>query len=184
MAFGPLGPGARGDFDILASRGALQGGGSVLDAFAGSGALGIEALSRGAASVCFVESERRALAAIKANLVATGFDGAPEVVVVRSDVSAFLGETSTHYDLAFVDPPYAFGAWAALLAVLRCDLAVLESSRPVDVGASFGSSAGTATAVRSSRWSEPEGPTMMNPVPPRRTQIDRRLVPRLFRSVP
>jgi 16S rRNA (guanine966-N2)-methyltransferase len=123
-------------FDILASRGVIEGA-SVLDAFAGSGALGIEALSRGAASVCFVESERRALAAIRTNLAATGFEKAPGVRVVRSDVTAFLTEGDTRFDLAFVDPPYAFDGWEGLLALLRADTAVLESSRPVSVPAGF-----------------------------------------------
>src|ERR1035441_636404 len=53
-------------FDILASLGAVEGA-SVLDAYAGSGALGIEALSRGAGSVCLVEADRPAIAAIPAN---------------------------------------------------------------------------------------------------------------------
>lgn len=124
-------------FDVLASRGVLEGA-SVLDAFAGSGALGIEALSRGADSVCFVDSDRRAVAAIGANLTLTGFDAAPAVRVVRSDVLRFLaGDPGAHYDLALVDPPYAFDEWPLLLGLLRADLAVLETSRAVVLGGSF-----------------------------------------------
>jgi 16S rRNA (guanine966-N2)-methyltransferase len=124
-------------FDILASRGVLEGA-VVLDAFAGSGALGIEALSRGADSVCFVDSDRRAVAAIRANLASTGFVAAPSARVVRSDVLQFLAsEPGTLYDLALVDPPYAFDEWPLLLGLLRADLAVLETSRAVALGGSY-----------------------------------------------
>jgi 16S rRNA (guanine966-N2)-methyltransferase len=125
-------------FDILASRGALEDA-SVIDGFAGSGALGIEALSRGAESVCFVEADSRAVAAIRANLVSTGFEGSPGVRVVRSDVAQLLArERGSHYDLALFDPPYSFTDWVGLLGLLSADLAVLESSRPVSVPDRFG----------------------------------------------
>ncbi len=124
-------------FDVLASRGAVEGA-LVLDAFAGSGALGIEALSRGAASVCFVEADRRAVAAIRANLDSTGFAGAPGVRITRADVLEFLTrEAGTRYDVALVDPPYSFGDWTSLLDLLEADLAVLESSVPVVVTDSY-----------------------------------------------
>ena len=124
-------------FDILASRGALEGA-SVLDLFAGSGALGIEALSRGAGAVCFVEKDRRAVAAIRANLDSTGLAAAPGVRVVRTEVLQFLArEAGTRYDLALVDPPYVFDGWRFLLGLLETKLAVLESSAPVEVPASF-----------------------------------------------
>jgi 16S rRNA (guanine966-N2)-methyltransferase len=125
-------------FDILTSRGVLADA-YVLDAFAGSGALGIEALSRGAASVCFVEADRRAVAAIRANLDSTGFGASPAVRVVRGDVLEFLArEGATRYDLALIDPPYSFGEWPRLLASLRADLAVLETSTRVEVPPEFG----------------------------------------------
>ena len=75
----------------------------VLDLFAGSGALGIEALSRGAGSAAFVDRDARAVAAIRSNLTALGLEGA---TVHRRDAVAFLGEASETYDLIFVDPPY------------------------------------------------------------------------------
>ncbi|HLN05684.1 MAG TPA: RsmD family RNA methyltransferase [Acidimicrobiales bacterium] len=124
-------------FDILASLGAVEDA-SVLDAYAGSGALGIEALSRGAGSVCFVESDPRAVSAIRANLDSTGFGNAPGVRVVRADVHEFLaGEAGTSYELALVDPPYSFADWPSLLSVLRADVAVLESSAAVEVPETF-----------------------------------------------
>jgi 16S rRNA (guanine966-N2)-methyltransferase len=124
-------------FDILASLGVLQGA-SVLDAFAGSGALGIEALSRGAASACFVEIDRLAVGAIRSNLTSTGFADSPGVRVVRGEALEFLGRLDAAcYELAFVDPPYAFRDWTSLLSVLRADLAVLESSVPIETGERF-----------------------------------------------
>ena len=81
------------------------GGAVVLDAFAGSGALGIEALSRGAASATFYESNTKAAAVLKRNLAACGVD-AP---VVQRDV--LLAPPTTHqpsFDLVFLDPPYAY----------------------------------------------------------------------------
>jgi 16S rRNA (guanine966-N2)-methyltransferase len=77
----------------------------VLDLYAGSGALGIEALSRGAESATFVESARPALAAIRANLDATGEEGD----VAASDVMSWLranAERERTFGLVFCDPPY------------------------------------------------------------------------------
>ena len=77
----------------------------VLDLFAGSGALGLEALSRGARHVTFVDSGPAALAALRANLAALG----AEADVVRSDALRWLRAASRgarQYDLVFLDPPY------------------------------------------------------------------------------
>jgi 16S rRNA (guanine966-N2)-methyltransferase len=80
----------------------------VLDLFAGSGAGGIEALSRGAASAVFVEKDQQAVAVIDANLQATGLAG-PTVAVIRWDVVRWLAESGADgaFDLVLVDPPYA-----------------------------------------------------------------------------
>jgi 16S rRNA (guanine966-N2)-methyltransferase len=77
-------------------------GARVLDLYAGSGALGIEALSRGAESAVFVERDQQALAALRRNLEAVG----AEADVRRQDVSRFLGRTEGTFDLVFCDPPY------------------------------------------------------------------------------
>ena len=102
---------------IFSSLGDRIIGARVLDLFAGTGALGIEALSRGAASAMFVESERAAVAAIERNLAQTGLIGR----VRPQDVFDFLTRASTAetYDLIFADPPYERskqgGAFTSLL---------------------------------------------------------------------
>ena len=80
----------------------------VLDLFAGSGALGIEALSRGAASADFVETAAASLRAIGENLVSVG--AGDEARVIKADVLTYLRTVEAHaYDVAFADPPYAGG---------------------------------------------------------------------------
>ena len=89
-------------FSVL---GASVQGARVLDLYAGTGALGIEALSRGAASAVFVDSSPQAIAAVRANLQALGID-AP---VHRMAASAALRpspDRQAAYDLVFLDPPY------------------------------------------------------------------------------
>lgn len=116
-------------------------GARVLDLYAGSGALGIEALSRGAASAVFVDTSQAALGAIRANLEALG----AEAEVRRADARRFLGSASaarSEYDLIFLDPPYRFAARLgrelseALPPVLAHDAVVVaESDRrtPLDI---------------------------------------------------
>ncbi len=120
-------------FNALHSLGTVEGA-TVLDLFAGSGAMGIEALSRGAVAATFVDHDGRALAAVRANLEATGLAGA--AVAVRSDAWAYLASHPAPVDLALVDPPYGTddAGWSALLAALPADVAVLESDRRCDPG--------------------------------------------------
>ncbi len=116
-------------FDVLGHLDVLEEA-VVLDLFAGSGALGIEALSRGAARVTFVERERRHADSISANLVATGLSGLPHRVVVN-EVFRYLASAPAPCSLCFADPPYDFSDWASLLEVIPGDLVVLESSSPI-----------------------------------------------------
>lgn len=89
-------------------------GRAVLDLFAGSGALGLEAASRGASTVVLVERDRAAAAVARANVAAVG---APGVRVVVTSVESFLAGPATPVDLVLADPPYALPA-AELEAML------------------------------------------------------------------
>jgi 16S rRNA (guanine966-N2)-methyltransferase len=116
-------------FDILYSRGGVEGR-SVLDLFAGSGALGIEALSRGAARAVFVEADRRAALAIEQNLAGTRDpDHDQQAEVLRTDAESYLRRRPEHFDVAFCDPPYDYAGWEDLLGLLDAAILVLESSR-------------------------------------------------------
>jgi len=117
-------------FNALESMGAIQDA-VVLDLFAGTGALGIEALSRGAAACTFVDADRRCIEAIETNVDACGFRA--QATIVRTEALVFL-RSDKHVDLALLDPPYAFGDWHLLFAALDAGLAVIESDRPVDPG--------------------------------------------------
>ena len=88
---------------LFSSLGERVEGARVLDLYAGSGSLGIEALSRGAASATFVENNRKAVDSIRANLGECGFEG----VVEAGDVERFVTRSPQGFDLAFVDPPYS-----------------------------------------------------------------------------
>ena len=97
-------------FSMLASRVGSFEGLAVADLFAGSGALGIEALSRGAATCIFVEQDRAALDAIRANLASLHLRGD-----VRATSVMALGPAPAPLDLIVMDPPYGTGAGAVAL---------------------------------------------------------------------
>jgi 16S rRNA (guanine966-N2)-methyltransferase len=115
-------------FNSLTSLGAVEDA-VVWDLFAGSGALGIEALSRGAREAVFVDGDRVAAATILANLDTLGLAGAARVVC--GDVPQWLDDAG-HADLALIDPPYRFQEWEGMLAKLAADLAVCESDRAIE----------------------------------------------------
>ena len=122
-------------FNALTSLDAIRDA-TVLDLFAGSGALGIEALSRGAAHATFVDNDPRAVAVIRGNLESTGLDA--QATVVRADGRRHVTATGA-VDLALLDPPYAFDdeAWAELLEALDARIAVVESDRDVPIPESW-----------------------------------------------
>lgn len=101
-------------FNVLAPR---IGGARLLDLYAGSGAVGIEALSRGAASVDFVERAPAALSALRNNLTKLGIK--KDFRIHPGSVGGFLRRSMTAYDLIFLDPPYdAEDEYAGTLGLL------------------------------------------------------------------
>ena len=93
----------------------------VLDLFGGTGQMGIEALSRGAASCTFVDVRKEAAGVIRANLEHTGLAGLAKVV--QGDYLAFLTGCREKFDLVFLDPPYASGLLdRALEAISKIDI--------------------------------------------------------------
>jgi 16S rRNA (guanine966-N2)-methyltransferase len=101
---------------LLSELGDLDGK-RVLDLYAGSGAVGLEALSRGAGSVLLVESDARAAAVIRANVATVGLAGATVVTNRAEQTLARPPANNSPFDLAFADPPYALTE-AALNRVL------------------------------------------------------------------
>ncbi|MDE0134366.1 MAG: 16S rRNA (guanine(966)-N(2))-methyltransferase RsmD [Acidimicrobiaceae bacterium] len=118
-------------FNMLASVQPMEGI-TVLDLFAGTGALGIEALSRGAAHATFVDADPVACHTVTSNLEA--LDIAERAAVVRSDVLRFLAGHSSPADLAFADPPYIFDRWRDLLDDVMAAVLVCESDREIAPG--------------------------------------------------
>ncbi len=120
-------------FNALYSLGAVEDAG-VLDLYAGSGAMGIEALSRGAAGAVFVENDRAALAALRENLRTLGFED--RSTVVPGDAAAFVAG-GVEADLIVLDPPYDFDGWPELLAPLHDAIVVIESDRAIELPAGW-----------------------------------------------
>ena len=112
---------------------------ACLDLFAGSGALGFEALSRGARRVVMVESDRKVAAALRESARALDAAG---VEVVNADALAWLARADERFDVAFVDPPYASGLAAPALAALASRLnpgarVYAESAQPLELPANW-----------------------------------------------
>ena len=116
-------------FNSLQSMGVLEGA-VVADLFAGSGAVGIEAISRGADHCTFVERDRNALAALRANIATLGL--AERTTVHTTDVMAWV-PAMRNVDIVFLDPPYDFDGWDALLGLLTgAGMVVAEADGPVE----------------------------------------------------
>jgi 16S rRNA (guanine966-N2)-methyltransferase len=120
-------------FSIL---GSAVSGARVLDLFAGSGALGLEALSRGAAHVDFVEVSRASLTALRANVAA--LDVERRVRIHRGDALAFVADLARGaYDLVLADPPYTTDAAGRLVARFRerpfASLLVVEHAARIEL---------------------------------------------------
>jgi len=125
-------------FNALASMDAVDDA-TVIDLFAGTGALGIEALSRGAAHATFVEQDGRMVDLLRRNLAT--LDLVPQSTVLACTAERALDEwrsAGQDFDLALLDPPYAFDGWTELLDRLPAPLAVIESDRPPGFGDRWG----------------------------------------------
>jgi 16S rRNA (guanine966-N2)-methyltransferase len=114
-------------------------GAACLDLFAGSGALGFEAASRGALRVVMIESDRLALSALEASRTALG---ATQVEIIRGSAQAYLDTARERFDVVFLDPPFRQNAVPSLLARLPRVLnaqarAYAESAQPVDAPAGW-----------------------------------------------
>jgi 16S rRNA (guanine966-N2)-methyltransferase len=128
-------------FNALHHRGVIENA-HVVDLFAGTGALGIEALSRGAAHATFVEHDRAALDAINQNLDHLGFRS--RATVVRGDALRWLATAKGFFDLVLIDPPYSFEDWTTVLSLAESlvrppadetdrevGIVVIETTRPI-----------------------------------------------------
>ena len=104
-----------------------------LDLFAGSGQMGIEALSRGAKEAYFVDSAKKSVEIVKRNLSTTKLE--QNAKVFQTDFRSFLSMSSAAFDIAFLDPPYGTGALQEALAALpqhMKDTGVIIAENPVD----------------------------------------------------
>jgi 16S rRNA (guanine966-N2)-methyltransferase len=130
-------------FGILTSAGAVDGA-RVLDLYAGTGALALEALSRGAAQATLVESSREALAALRANVDALGMGSLARVIA--GDARAVVRRLAGPFDLVLADPPWAdvdaaigvLEALAAARAIAGAGVVVLEHSSRTEPRAAAG----------------------------------------------
>ena len=114
------------NFDIEGRR--------ILDLFAGSGQLGIEALSRGAEKCIFTDASQNSIEVVKRNVKKTGFE--KQSVICRTDYASFLRGTKETFDIAFIDPPYADGMTVnalELTAKLMSDYGIIVVEHPSNV---------------------------------------------------
>lgn len=114
-------------FNSLGSHYDLTGA-RLVDCFAGSGALGIEALSRGAEHVTFIERDRAALSCLQQNIADLNLT--TRCTVLRGEVLTQVAQCR-NITLALADPPYEFASWPDFLAVVPCDIVVAEAQAAV-----------------------------------------------------
>jgi 16S rRNA (guanine966-N2)-methyltransferase len=114
-------------FDLIEGR-------HFFDLFAGSGALGLEALSRGAQKVTFVDHQKTCIDVIRKNLETLGFGDLAEV---RHCDYLQIVKTISKKDVVLLDPPYDFQEWDNLLGLLSAEVAVIESSHEISLPSSW-----------------------------------------------
>jgi len=144
---------------LFSTLGPHVAGSRVLDLYAGSGALGIEALSRGAEAATFVERDRRAASAIRANLEATGLAG--QALVVEAPVERFLASAppdAAPFDLVLADPPYAEDPAGVLSLLSGSTMLAPDVLVALEVGAaSLPLQAGTGRPPEAAAGGQPVG---------------------------
>jgi 16S rRNA (guanine966-N2)-methyltransferase len=114
-------------FNALVSRDLVRDA-RVADVFAGTGALGIEALSRGAAHCTFVERDRNVVRYLRTNLEQLGLESRSRVVAGE----ALSQAAALDVDIVLADPPYEFDDWTRFLSALQAPFVVAEAGRPLD----------------------------------------------------
>jgi 16S rRNA (guanine(966)-N(2))-methyltransferase RsmD len=132
-------------FSIIASQREFEGS-RVLDVCAGTGGLGIEALSRGAASCCFIEHDRKVVKILERNLETTGFSARSECIALDALKGLQLqSRQGKCFDMVFFDPPYASGLYGSVPELLSSlalisdqAMLVIECSSRVPVEERFG----------------------------------------------
>jgi 16S rRNA (guanine966-N2)-methyltransferase len=128
---------------LFSSIGSRVVGAAVADLYAGSGSFGLEALSRGAASVVFVERGRKALQALRANVDAVALGGE----VVGGEVASFLNRTDRRFSLVFMDPP-----WELAASVMEGEMVLLDPLLLVDAEVVVSRRAGDAVPKPPETW--------------------------------
>jgi 16S rRNA (guanine966-N2)-methyltransferase len=114
-------------FNALVSRDLIRGA-RVADLFAGTGALGIEALSRGAHHCTFVERDRNVVRILRANIEQLGLEGSSRVLAADA-----LSQAATiDADIVLADPPYDFDAWPRLLSAVWAPIVVAEAGHRLE----------------------------------------------------
>ena len=128
-------------------------GASVLDLFAGSGALGIEALSRGAEKCVFVDNSREAQICLKDNLNHTKL--AEKAETVKADFCAYLSGCSEQFDIIFLDPPYHKGFIKRAVALI-CEKKLIKKGGFLSLESDFGeldeSDFGALTCIKNKKY--------------------------------
>jgi 16S rRNA (guanine(966)-N(2))-methyltransferase RsmD len=127
---------------LFNSIGQFFDGGTMLDLFAGSGAIGIEAISRGFDSVDFVELQPQAIKVIKDNTTILGIKNCN---IYKNDVFSFLKSTDNKYDFIFADPPYNLNKYNEILDIISTrhllmdnGIIVLESDKSTEFPSNIG----------------------------------------------
>jgi len=151
-------------FSMLEARLDLEGA-SVIDLYAGSGALGLEALSRGAASACFVENNPRAVSGLRHNCAGLGVESQCSIIAmpVESFLSSQRCELSEHggFSVAFADPPYAQHPGNDLLQLIvnshllaRGGFLVIEARKGMVFDENFSCVEADATLIKVARYGD------------------------------